>query len=99
MDLEDDSTSLLGWFLTSRALRVDIIGDFAGRELFAIHGDALLLHCISEAKVDFSGMYGLVVDELFTSASMTPSWYSAKKTQMDVSSSMPFTPSKRFSVT
>ncbi|KAG6161619.1 hypothetical protein E4U51_007000 [Claviceps purpurea] len=33
-------------------IKVDIVGDFAGKELFAIHGDSLLLHCIRKAKVD-----------------------------------------------
>ncbi|KAK4226565.1 hypothetical protein QBC38DRAFT_480095 [Podospora fimiseda] len=33
--------------------RVDIVGDFAGKGLFAIHGEALLSYCIEEAHVDF----------------------------------------------
>ncbi|KAK4465798.1 hypothetical protein QBC42DRAFT_167955 [Cladorrhinum samala] len=33
-------------------LRVDIVGDFAGKGLFAIHGEALLQHCLEQAKVD-----------------------------------------------
>ncbi|KAJ2968269.1 hypothetical protein NQ176_g9265 [Zarea fungicola] len=60
MEPEDDSSTLFTWYHALRALRVDLIGDFAGRELFAIHGDALLLHCISEAKVDFSDGFQLL---------------------------------------
>ncbi|KAK4161068.1 hypothetical protein QBC43DRAFT_324415 [Cladorrhinum sp. PSN259] len=34
-------------------LRVDIVGDFAGKGLFAIHGEALLEHCLQQSHVDF----------------------------------------------
>jgi len=47
---------LLQWHKSIKPLKVDIVGDFAGKELFAIHGEALLAHCVREAKVDFSGM-------------------------------------------
>ena len=33
---------------------VDLVGDFAGDELFMIDGDALLLQCFSNEKLDFS---------------------------------------------
>ncbi|CAJ2502285.1 Uu.00g096790.m01.CDS01 [Anthostomella pinea] len=33
---------------------VDIVGDFGGKELFLIHGDSLLLHCINSSQVDFN---------------------------------------------
>ncbi|KAK4189457.1 hypothetical protein QBC35DRAFT_493254 [Podospora australis] len=38
---------------TMNPVRVDIVGDFAGQGLFAIHGEALLGHCIRHARVDF----------------------------------------------
>lgn len=47
---------LNAWYNALRPLKVDLVGDFAGKELFAIHGEALLLHCLSEARVDFTGM-------------------------------------------
>lgn len=46
---------LILWYKSLSTLRVDIVGDFAGKELFAIHGDSLILHCISNAGVDFAG--------------------------------------------
>ncbi|OAA65016.1 DEAD-like helicase [Cordyceps fumosorosea ARSEF 2679] len=49
----DDEAALVAWYQALRPLRVDLIGDFAGKELFAIHGEALLTHCISEAKVEY----------------------------------------------
>src|SRR4051794_1474381 len=33
--------------------RVDLIGDYAGNELFLIEGDSLLLQCFSESHLDF----------------------------------------------
>ena len=47
---------LLQWHKSIHPLKVDIVGDFAGKELFAIHGEAMLAHCVQEAKVDFNSM-------------------------------------------
>lgn len=49
----DTSTQLDEWYDSLDPLKVDLVGDFAGKELFAIHGEALMLHCISQAQVDF----------------------------------------------
>lgn len=38
--------------LASRTL--DLVGDYAGDELFLIEGDSLLLHCFSDKNLDFS---------------------------------------------
>jgi hypothetical protein len=45
---------VLRWHKSIQPLKVDIVGDFAGKELFAIHGEAMLAHCVREAKVDFN---------------------------------------------
>ncbi|KAI1139261.1 P-loop containing nucleoside triphosphate hydrolase protein [Hypoxylon sp. FL0543] len=42
------------WHASLSPLTVDIVGDFAGKELFAIHGEALLAHCIPAAQVDYT---------------------------------------------
>ncbi|KAL4807595.1 DEAD/DEAH box helicase [Aspergillus unguis] len=49
-----DPDELQTWFdgLASRTL--DLVGDYAGDELFIIEGDSLLLQCFSDATVDFS---------------------------------------------
>ena len=53
-----DSESGLGpsgtrqWRPTA-ASNLDIVGDFAGKGLFGIHGDALLSYCLQNAQVDF----------------------------------------------
>ncbi|KAM3468561.1 hypothetical protein MY5147_007806 [Beauveria neobassiana] len=54
--LSDMERKLFDWYQALRPLRVDLIGDFAGKELFAIHGEALLTHCISEAKLNYQCM-------------------------------------------
>jgi hypothetical protein len=46
--------SLLGrWRASINPIRVDVVGDFAGRGLFAIHGEAILTHYLENARVDF----------------------------------------------
>lgn len=50
-----DMTELSCWYQSLSRLRVDIVGDFAAKELFAIHGDSLLLYCVTKAEVDFTG--------------------------------------------
>lgn len=49
----DSSKQLEVWYGSLNPLKVDLVGDFAGKELFAIHGEALMLHCIAQARVDF----------------------------------------------
>ncbi|PLB45008.1 DEAD/DEAH box helicase [Aspergillus steynii IBT 23096] len=44
--------------LYSRTL--DLVGDYAGDELFIIEGDSLLLHCLSEDQLDFSPGFQLL---------------------------------------
>lgn len=52
----NDEQGLLGWYENALTRRVDLIGDYAGNELFLIEGDSLLLNCISTSKVDFESM-------------------------------------------
>ena len=35
--------------------RADIVGDLVGSEVFLIQGDSLLLHCLSDGRIDFKG--------------------------------------------
>ncbi|KAM0344559.1 hypothetical protein ACHAPU_007333 [Fusarium lateritium] len=48
------------WYLEQRPLTVDIVGDFAGGELFVIHGESLMRYCLAEAKVDFDDGFQLL---------------------------------------
>ena len=39
------------------ARQVDLVGDYAGNELFVIHGESVLLHCFENDEVDFDGNF------------------------------------------
>lgn len=47
------SDAVLQWYSKLYSRRVDLVGDFAGSERFLIHGESLLLHCFSDAQIDF----------------------------------------------
>lgn len=47
------SEQVLQWYSKLFSRRVDLVGDFAGSERFLIHGESLLLHCFSDAQIDF----------------------------------------------
>ena len=50
-------SSILSWYENLHSRRVDIVGDYAGNELFLIEGDSVLLNCFCDAKIDFYGIY------------------------------------------
>lgn len=47
---------LLEWYSAQQTIKVDIVGDFAGGEPFAIHGESLIKYCLEQSRVDFDGM-------------------------------------------
>ncbi|KAI9657519.1 MAG: hypothetical protein M1831_004135 [Alyxoria varia] len=49
-----DSTSILDAYANVHTRQVDLVGDYAGTELFIVHGDSLLLHCFTTGGVDFA---------------------------------------------
>lgn len=49
----DTTDQVLQWYSKLFSRRVDLVGDFAGSERFLIHGESLLLHCFSDAQIDF----------------------------------------------
>ncbi|KAH9906763.1 hypothetical protein F4778DRAFT_769151 [Xylariomycetidae sp. FL2044] len=59
---EEVPKTLAAWYsaLGPRLRTVDIVGDFGGKELFVVHGDSLLLHCITSSQVDFSEGFQLL---------------------------------------
>ncbi|KAF5608666.1 dead deah box helicase [Fusarium pseudoanthophilum] len=59
-DNKPSAEALLDWYKGLQPLTVDIVGDFAGRELFLIHGDALMQYCLIEARVDFEKGFQLL---------------------------------------
>lgn len=46
---------VLQWYDSLFSRRVDLVGDYAGNELFLIELDSLLLHCFSDPRIDFCG--------------------------------------------
>jgi hypothetical protein len=48
------ATALERWFNSLYTRRVDLVGDYAGAELFLIEGDSLLLEAFSDPLLDFS---------------------------------------------
>ncbi|TIC97855.1 putative helicase [Colletotrichum higginsianum] len=57
---EETIAALREWKKSLNPLRVDIVGDFAGKGLFAIHGESLVAHCIARDNVDYLGGYQLL---------------------------------------
>ena len=53
----DPNSALLEWYGKLHSRRVDLVGDYAGQELFVLEGDSLLLRSFSDPKLDFG--YGL----------------------------------------
>lgn len=52
---EDSCVKLAAWYATAHPRRIDIVGDFGGKQLFFIDGDSLLLHTITTSGVDYDG--------------------------------------------
>ncbi|KAF5966917.1 dead deah box helicase [Fusarium coicis] len=59
-DKKPSEEALLDWYKDLQPLTVDIVGDFAGRELFLIHGEALMQYCLIEGRVDFDRGFQLL---------------------------------------
>ncbi|RGP64986.1 dead deah box helicase [Fusarium longipes] len=55
MGSANPSKELQDWYQDQNPLTVDIVGDFAGCELFTVHGESLIRYCLVEAKVDLDG--------------------------------------------
>lgn len=47
--------SIEKWYSTQTAQVLDLVGDYAGRELFLLDGDALVLDCVDDIALDFDG--------------------------------------------
>ena len=43
------------WYETVRSRVVDLVGDYAGKELFLLEGDSLLFECFGDNRLDFHG--------------------------------------------
>ncbi|KAJ3270816.1 hypothetical protein HK104_004849, partial [Borealophlyctis nickersoniae] len=43
------------WWSRLHARLIDLVGDYAGRELFVVDGDSMLKHCLNDPNLDFPG--------------------------------------------
>lgn len=55
-------SQVLSWYAGLEPLTVDVIGEFAGRELFVVHGEALIRHCLEQSRVDYDGAFAISHD-------------------------------------
>ncbi len=45
--------SILHWYDGTRPMYIDLVGDYAGKELFLVEGDSLLRECFEDERIDF----------------------------------------------
>ena len=48
-------SAILAWYDDRAPRLLDLVGDYAGKELFVVDGDSLLRTAWSDDKIDFSG--------------------------------------------
>ncbi|KAI3317689.1 P-loop containing nucleoside triphosphate hydrolase protein [Xylariaceae sp. AK1471] len=53
-------SALQEWYGKILSRRVDLVGDYAGNELFIVEGDSLLLNCFSDSRIDFQHGFQLL---------------------------------------
>lgn len=65
----DDHIPINRWYGNHRPRFIDLVGDYAGRELFLLEGDSLLRECFSDDRIDFHHgfqmLHAVFVVELF----------------------------------
>ena len=59
-DSSDYASQVLSAYRRLQSRRVDLVGDYAGNELFIIDGDSLLLRCFSDERLDFDPGFQLL---------------------------------------
>ncbi|KAE8307925.1 hypothetical protein BDV41DRAFT_568673 [Aspergillus transmontanensis] len=55
-----DTQKLHKWYNGLYSRTLDLVGDYAGDELFILEGDSLLLHCFSDGQIDFTNGFQLL---------------------------------------
>lgn len=54
---EHQDPGVLRWYDSSRPMFIDLVGDYAGKELFLLEGDSLLRECFEDERIDFQGEF------------------------------------------
>ena len=57
MGRNSEKDAVLTWYKSISSRRVDLIGDYAGSEIFLVEFDSLLLQCFSNLKLNFGSKY------------------------------------------
>jgi hypothetical protein len=57
MGSQTEENDVLNWYKSIFSRRVDLVGDYAGSEIFLLEFDSLLLQCFSNPKLNFSSKY------------------------------------------
>jgi hypothetical protein len=52
--------SITNWYDCCRPMWIDLVGDYAGKELFLVEGDSLLRECFEDERIDFQGKHHTV---------------------------------------
>jgi len=56
-DVVRGTTSILAWYDSSKPMFIDLVGDYAGKELFLVEGDSMLRECFEDERIDFKGIF------------------------------------------
>ncbi|XMA07872.1 hypothetical protein WAI453_000663 [Rhynchosporium graminicola] len=54
---DEPAAGVLSWYDRTRPMWIDLVGDYAGKELFLVEGDSLLRECFEDERIDFAGKY------------------------------------------
>lgn len=54
-DAQRGRNAVLSWYDSTRPMFIDLVGDYAGKELFLVEGDSLLRLCFEDERIDFQG--------------------------------------------
>lgn len=60
-DVLQRTHSILNWYDNTRPMFIDLVGDYAGKELFLVEGDSLLRECFEDERIDFQGNFQRVI--------------------------------------
>lgn len=55
--MESMDAQIQTWYQSLRTQSLDLVGDYAGNELFLIEGDSLLLQCFGDPKIELEGRF------------------------------------------
>lgn len=59
-DREHAGSQIISWYDSTRPRFIDLVGDYAGQELFLIEGDGLLREAFGDERLDFSGGFQIL---------------------------------------